>query len=112
MGQRVTYYADQGSSATITAALSLRGAPLTPNSLTWTLTDDLGNVINSRKDVPLPAAASVVVVLSGADLAQLEPVDSFLRILTVNGKYTSVDGVDLTLAAQYVFGLNELVGSD
>ena len=110
---RVTFYVDQGSSAIITATFSLRGVPLIPLTLKWALTSDQGQVINSRKDVPIPSPApSVSIVLSGADLMTLEPYDDFIRILTVEGTYSSADGTGLTLAGQLVFGLNVLVGSD
>jgi hypothetical protein len=109
--QRITYYVDQRSSATIKASFSLRGVALVPDNLRWTLTDDKGTTINSRKDIEITPAASVAVVLTGDDLAILEPVDSCVRILTIEGSYTSVDGAGLTLASEFRFGLNRLVGS-
>jgi hypothetical protein len=110
--QRITYYVSQFSSAIITAAFSLRGVAIVPNMLTWTLSDDQGNVINSRKDVPIIPASSVSIVLSGNDLMLIEPFDDYVRILTVNGTYSSIDGQNLTLAGQYLFGITALPGGD
>lgn len=112
MAQRITLYVDQWSSATFTAAFTLRGVPLVPNTLRWSLTDDLGQVVNGRRDVPILPAASVAITLSGADLSTLEPFDNLTRLLTIQGKYSSIDGADLTLAAEYRFGLNRLEGGD
>ena len=109
---RVTFYADQGSSAIVTATFTLRGLPLTPYSLRWTLTDELGDVINLRKDVSIPSGPSVPIVLTGQDLAILSPFDNLIRILTVEGLYDSTDGAGLTLAGEFRFGINKLVGSD
>ena len=76
------------------------GDPVTPNQLSWTLTDDEGNVINSREDVVIsPPAASVDVLLQGDDL---DPGDSKLAelIFTIEGTYNSDLGSNLPIVAQ------------
>jgi len=46
------------------------GAPVTPTSITWSLTDGAGTIVNSRDQVAIsPPAQTVTVALSGADLA-------------------------------------------
>lgn len=66
-----------------------------PNEASWTLTDEAGNVINSREDVAIEAlAASVDVVLSGDDLAVAGATEAG-RIFTVAGTYDSSLGSDL-----------------
>jgi hypothetical protein len=112
MAVRVTFYADQGSSAIITATLTLRGLPLVPTSLRWTLTDDRGNTINARRDVAITPASTATIVLTGGDLMAIEPIDNYMRILTLEGTYDSIDGTGLTLAGEYKFGLKRLVGAD
>ena len=84
------------------------GAAVVPTSLTWTLTDRAGGVVNSRQDVPVSApAARVEIVLSGDDLA---PRSDPWRVLTVEAVYTSSLGQDLPLKAACSFALEELAG--
>ena len=59
----------EASSLVVTAVLTDEDdVSVVPDSVTWTLVDASGNVINSREDVVLSPAASVDAVLSGADL--------------------------------------------
>ena len=70
------------------------GTPVVPNSITWTLTDSSGNVVNSRSAVVVSPASSIDVVLSGDDLAIQRP--SILgRILTLEWVYDSSYGNNL-----------------
>ena len=71
-------------------------AAVTPSSITWTLTDAAGNVINSRQDVVVDTpAASIDIVLFNADLA-IAGQDR-KRVLTVDAVYDSNAGSDLPL---------------
>jgi len=60
-----------------------------PLSVTWTLTDTMGNVINSRSDVSVTPASTIHVTLSGDDLALSETATTASRVLTVEATYTS-----------------------
>ena len=85
------------------------GDPLTPTSLTWTLTDDEGNVINSRSAVVVSSpASSNDIVLSGDDL---DPGDSEQAdlIFTTNATYNSSLGSGLPLVAQCKIPVSGLV---
>jgi len=65
------------------------GSSVTPDSISWTLTNDAGTVINSREDVAIGTpAASVDITLSGDDLQMLagEGRTAF-RYLTVDAGY-------------------------
>lgn len=44
-------------------------ASVTPSSVTWTLTDENGAIINSRSAVALTPATTYQIVLTGDDLA-------------------------------------------
>lgn len=83
----------------------------TPTSVTWTLTDSDGNIINSRQDVSIAAASTINVVLSGDDLQIVnENVSSPVsRILTIKAVYNSTLGNDLPLKEQIEFSINNLV---
>jgi hypothetical protein len=66
------------------------GTAMTPDTLTWTLLSD-GDIVNDRKEVVLTPAASVDIVLYGADL-QFER-----QTLVIEGTYTSPLGAGLPL---------------
>ena len=80
-------------------------------SVTWTLTDKNGNVINSRSAVAISPASSVNIVLGGDDLA-LQPGESgdTERHLTVAGTYYSNTGSDLPLKSACKFVIEDLAG--
>ena len=84
-------------------------AALIPNSLTWTLTNDVGTVINSRDTVSIAAPASVNnIVLSGLDLA-IADSERRGRVLTVEGLYDSSFGNGLPLKGEVTFEVTDLV---
>jgi hypothetical protein len=57
------------------------GTATAPDSVTWTLTDEEGNIINEREDVEIDTPeSSEEIKLSGNDL---KSSDSFKRVLTV-----------------------------
>lgn len=82
--------------------------PVVPSSVTWTLTDEDGVVINDREDVVATPATSLEMVLSGLDLAVSGQVTA-TRILTVSGVYDSDAGSDLPLRAHVRFSVEGLV---
>ena len=74
-------------------------ALVVPTTITWTLKDSGGSVVNSRQDVSVSPASSIYITLTGSDL----PVNSHPQeelILTVNAVYNSSYGTDLTLVNQ------------
>lgn len=85
------------------------GAAVVPTSATWTLSDDRGNIINSRENVAIVVAASVDIVLSGADLALQGSDDSGNRRFTVKATYNSGLGSGLKLNKEVSFDVTDLV---
>jgi hypothetical protein len=85
-----------------------------PNSAKWSLTDTLGNVINSREDVVLTPAASVFIVLTGDDLALSTGFTGFseLRVLLIEAIYNSSHAAGLYLKDQLVFPVVNLAKID
>ena len=82
------------------------GSAVVPDSLTWTLTDGSGTVVNEREDVSVSSpAASEDVVLSGDDLAYS---DGAVRVFTVEATYTSDAGAGLPLKAACRFSVEDL----
>ena len=81
---------------------------VTPNEITYTLTDNGGAVINSKKHEPITPAASMDVVLTGADLA-LDVVSDLVRVLTIEGTYNSSAGNDLAFKDRCKFYIEDLV---
>ena len=111
MATSLTLRANEESTYIITAAFTDEdGVAVTPNTLTWTLTDADGIVINDREEEVIAPAASVDIVLQGADLA-LQSGESLqaLRILTVEGTYDSDAGTDLPIKAACKFVVEDLV---
>ena len=86
--------------------------PVTPNTMTWTLTNENGVVVNSKQDIPISVLTTVVtVVLSGDDLQILTGDAEELRILTVEGDYDSSLGSGLALTDQVGFYIENLAGT-
>jgi hypothetical protein len=81
-----------------------------PATLTWTLTDANGKVINSRADVEVSTPAEEnVIVLKGADLQILGTGDSELRVFTIEGTYNSNNGSGLPIKDRATFYVDNLV---
>ena len=109
MPTTLTTHAVEKSTFVITVAFQdEQGNSVTPNELTWTLTDMNGNVINNRDQVSITPDSSVDIVLSGDDLA-LEGDAPELRVLTVEGTYSSDLGNDLPIKDSVRFIVDNLV---
>jgi hypothetical protein len=87
------------------------GSAVAPKTLTWTLTDASGTVINSREDVAVGAPADTTyIVLSGDDLQIVNNKgNNEDRILTVEGTYDSAYGNDLPVRDSVLFTVQNLV---
>ena len=86
------------------------GSPIIPNDgLTWSLSEKNGTPVNNRIDVPLSSAASVIIVLSGDDLA-LPGGYPVRRYVTIEGTYNSLLGSELALKDEVSFQIENLVG--
>lgn len=78
---------------------------VTPTAITWTLTDRLGNVINSRSAVTVTPATSVSFLLTGNDLAIGD--NGRQRTITIAATYNSTLGSGLIARAQAHFTIEE-----
>lgn len=90
------------------------GSAVSPNTLTWTLSDRQGTIINSRENEVVPGvdiASTTYIVLSGNDLAFLstEVGAEAERIFTLKGTYDSTYGNDLPLNYEVMFYIPNLV---
>jgi hypothetical protein len=74
---------------------------VTPLTANWTLTDGLGNVINSRRHVTLTPAASISWLISTGDLAIDD--NGTERIVIVDWTYNSTLGSNIPGRAQAQF---------
>ncbi len=72
------------------------GDSVVPTSIKWSLTDNGGNIINSRNDVVVTPAASVEITIDGTDTLALEGVENE-RHFTIKAIYDSTEGSDLPL---------------
>jgi len=106
----LTTHADEKSTYVVTAAFTDEdGNAVTPNTLTWALTDSDGTVINDRDDESISPDTSVDIVLSGDDLQIVDSSDDGVRILTVEGTYNSDAGSGLPLKESCKFIVDNLV---
>ena len=100
---------EQGTYVIIATITDEDGAALTPTALTWTLMNANGQIINDRKnstfDNALASANSIV--LSSDDLALNSP-NKPVRVLMIEGEYTSSYGIGLPLKEQCTFSIKDL----
>lgn len=84
---------------------------IVPVTLKWTLSDNNGNVVNSRDDVTVVTPTdSNNIVLSGDDLQILDDGATETRIFSVRGTYDSQDfGNDLPFTGSIRFEVKNLI---
>lgn len=86
-------------------------APATMKTLTWTLVDLDGAVINDRLNVPLTPAATVSFAVYGDDLVLSGSTSrDRKRRITIKGTYDSTLGDDLPLTAECEFEIEQFAG--
>ena len=93
---------------TISSFKDESGEAVTLTAVTWTLTDQVGNVINSRSAVSVTPGMSVSFLLTGDDLAI--GGNGRQRVLTIVATYNSTLGTGLTAPAQAFFKIEDMVG--
>ena len=85
------------------------GTEVVPNAINWDLKNSSGRIINSRDNVSVTPAATIDIVLSGADLAITETGDK-LRFLLGRAVYNSVKyGNNLPLNFVAKFTIDEVL---
>ena len=103
----LTKKAVEGSTFVVTLSFTdENGQSVVPNTLSFSLTDLRGNFINDRKNISITPAASVDILLSGADLMV---TDGKKRILYISGTYNSDAGNNLPLKDEVNFEIENLV---
>jgi hypothetical protein len=85
------------------------GTAMVPDSLTWSLRNSAGAIINARSSVATVVGTTVTIVLSGADLSY-EPSVGSSRVLTIEATYTSSLGAGLPLKDEYTIPIRDLQG--
>jgi len=100
---------EEGTFVVTCAWKDSNGTAVTPDSATWTLTDEDGDTINSRSEVSISSPATTNdIVLSGDDLAIQATTDNGKRILTAEAIYDSDEGSNLPLKDEYIFYIENL----
>ena len=109
MSTNLTVHATEKSTYIITAAFKNElGEAVTPKSITWTLTNTRGVVINDLEDVSVALpAATINIVLTGDDL--MIGTYGGKRIITICSVYDSIYGSDLLLKDCGLFDVDNLV---
>ena len=106
---------DSGTYYLVTVELTDKtGAPITPISITWFLTDSVGAVINGRTDQTITAASSFWVLLQGADLPAGIPGSVQLLKLTFTVVFNDPSpsyGENITKKFEQLLNVRTLVGA-
>lgn len=96
------------STYVVTAAFTDEdGTVVTPSSVTWTLTDNRGNIINNRNAVSATPGTSIDIVLTGDDLAI--GTNGEERTVTIDATYNSDLGSGLKLKDECTFKIHNLL---
>ena len=105
MPTTLTADAVEKSTYAITASFTDEdGAAEDIKTLTWTLSDSSGNIVNSREDESVTTpGSSESIVLSGDDLEFMGSDDAGDRVLTISATYDSALGTDLPLKDSAAF---------
>ena len=100
---------EEGTYSIIVGFTDEDGDAMSPTTLSWSLVNMFGNVINERELVSIDApSSSETIVLYGDDLA-LSGIDRRRR-LTLIGTYDSTYGSDLPLTAECEFRISQFIG--
>ena len=90
---KLSVRAKESGAYLITAVLTdEEGQPAVPETLSWTLTDDNGVVINGRHNVFISPASTIEILLFGDDLVTPEKKEA-ARVVTIRGSYSSSRGM-------------------
>lgn len=108
----LTIVAPEHGSYPITASFSdTEGTAFTPKTLSWSLLDIIGTVMNGRDKVSLtPSGTYYTVVLQGDDLIYDAGAVPGVRIFYMEGTYDSVYGNDQEFRAECQFSIEDLIG--
>mgnify|MGYP001460010188 CR=1 FL=1 len=77
------------------------GNSTVPITLTWSLLDGLGNIVNSRSAVVITPSASVDVCLGGDDIIYTDNIALNKRRILFEGTYNSTCGVKEIRKSEY-----------
>ncbi len=101
---------EEGTYVINAAWLDEDSLPTIPTTALWTLSDDLGNVVNVREDVPVTGISTTNdILLKGDDLAMSATYHGSKRVFLVKGTYNSTLGSGLPFRVQIEFDIENLV---
>jgi hypothetical protein len=114
MAVQLSVSVNESSTIVVTAAFrDEEGTAITPNSITYTLMDSGGTVVNEKEDEVVAPAESIDMVFYGDDLKLSDAgnlsSDPVRRVL-VETTYDSTYGVDLPSKAECQFSIVDLLG--
>ena len=87
--------------------------PVEPETMSWTLRDAAGTIVNDREDVAIdtPIGSSTTILLSGDDLA-LTGYFSGLRTITLEGTYDSDLMTGAPISAATIFKIDPVIKAE
>jgi len=103
-----THATEESTYAIVASFTDDAGAAVAPDTLKWTLTNDMGTIINNREDVVISSpSTSETIVLSGNDLRV--GINEVVRVFTITGTYTSDLGSGLPFTGQATFVIDDFI---
>jgi len=111
MATELSVIAVEKSTYIVTAVFKDENGDLViPLTVTWTLTDEDGTVINEREDAVETPASTVNIVLTGDDLQFISSESGgATRVVTVKATYDSTYGSGLHLKKAATFMIEDLI---
>lgn len=101
--------ADEGSTYIIRATYyDDNGTAVTPDSVTWTLTDGDGIIVNSREDVSIVSPSTYNDIVLGEDDLRCKSNQDEVRVLVMEYVYDSTSGSNLVGKAQVSFVVHNM----
>lgn len=110
--QTLTHSVEEESTLIIECSFTdEEGEAVTPSSVTWTLTDSAGTIINSRLQESATPGEVSYIALSGDDLALQSTETGCTKVerrLLIEAVYSSTYGTDLPLKRSCRFFIDNL----
>jgi len=101
-----SFYVNSKSSVAVECDfLDENGVPVVPDSVDWTLIDELGNIVNAEQRITIAVpkqATSVVFAILPADT---DFVDGSQRTVIINSSYSSSLGVSISTVTRFTFNV-------
>jgi len=111
MSDAVLFAAQGGALVFTITFMDQNGVKVTPTTITWSLSDEKGSIINGRQNISVtPATNPVVIKLNGPDTQFVAGgSDTGKRVLSIYAQYTDATLGTMNLPQEFPFDIEHLV---